>query len=277
MAMPKKSAAETQLQSLFAPAGGGTGAFSSKAADYVAARPDYPVALFVELYRIGALFPDALVADIAAGTGLFSGGLLQRSHAVIAVEPNGAMRAAAEARFRGHANYRSVEGSAEATTLDAASIDLVAAAQAFHWFDAAAARREWLRILKPVGQVALIWNTRPLSDPLHNAVEAVFGEFGGARHALLTQQQDLSKVPQFFAGAHFHEFNLAHAQRLGRDGLSSFVFSRSYMPDRDTPTGARAERAVHGLFDRFAQGDEVTVYYRTVAMVGRPNPCGDAE
>ena len=39
-------------------------------------------------------------------------------------------------------------------------VDLVSAGQAFHWFDRVEARREFARILKPGGWVALLWNER---------------------------------------------------------------------------------------------------------------------
>lgn len=258
------------LKTLFAQTGL-TGAFSSKVTDYAASRPDYPPALFDALQRIGALFPGALVADIAAGTGLFTQGLLERGYAVVAVEPNAHMRKVAAARLARFGTARCNDGSAEASMLDSASIDLITVAQAFHWFDVEAARREFLRVLKPEGQVALIWNTRPLDDPLQTAIDEILSTFGGAKHVELTQQQDLKHVPQFFAGAQYHELALHHAQRLARSGLLSLVMSRSSMPDRGTAEGAQAERELSTLFDKFAEYGEVVVDYRTVAMVGRPN------
>lgn len=259
-----------RLDSLFAQAGGVTGAFSTKAADYVASRPDYPDALFEALLKLGALFDGACIADIGAGTGLFTQGLLHRGYRVTAAEPNAAMRQAAEMRLSGYRKYTSVDGSGENSTLPDDSIDLVTVAQAFHWLDVAAARREFLRILRPAGQVALIWNTRPLDDRLNQAIESLFAQFGGNRHQALAVQQDMTKVPEFFAGADFHELAFAHTQKLDRTGFSGLIFSRSFMPDRDTPVGHEAAQAVHSIFDRFACDDELTVRYRTVAMVGRP-------
>jgi len=258
------------LRSLYADAGGVRAAFSSKVADYVAARPDYPAALFDRLAEIGALPPAATVADLGAGTGLLAHGLLLRGHAVHAVEPNAAMRAAADSMLQHHIGYRSVEGTAEATTLREQSIDLVTAAQAFHWFEVDAARRECLRILKPHGQVALIWNDRVLSDPLHAALDEVFAEFGGARRGALLAHEDRSQVPVFFGGEPAHKFDLPHEHRLSRIALQSLAFSRSYMPERDSAAGALAAQRVNDVFDAFADNDAVVVRYRTVAMVARP-------
>lgn len=261
----------TTLETLFAQTGL-TGAFSSKVADYAASRPDYPPALIDALERIDALFPGARVADIAAGTGLFTQSLLERGYPVVAIEPNAPMRKVAATRLAHFRTVECIEGTAEASTLESATVDLVTVAQAFHWFDVDASRREFLRILKPKGQVALIWNTRPLDDPLQNAIDGTLSMFGGAKHVELAQQQDLSNVPRFFGGAQFQELGFHHSQHLARAGLLSLVLSRSSMPDRGTPEGARAERELSGLFDQFAQDGEVIVEYRTVAMVGRPIP-----
>jgi len=156
-------------------------------------------------------------------------------------------------------------------TFRAASIDLVVVAQAFHWFDVDAVRREWLRILTPQGRVVLVWNTRPPGDALQQAVEDVLAEFGGVRHTVLSAQQQRSTVPPFFANAPFNEIRLPHEQQLAREGFLSLVLSRSTMPDRDTPAGRHAARVLSNLFDLHARADRVTVNYRTIAFVGRPN------
>ena len=75
--------------------------------------------------------------------------------------------------------FTSVKGTAEATTLADGSVDLITAAQAFHWFDRARTRAEFERILKPGGWVALIWNDRQLdSTPFLREYEALLHEFG---------------------------------------------------------------------------------------------------
>ena len=258
------------LATLFNQAGGATGAFSTKAADYAAARPRYPAAVFEHLRESRILFPAVQIADIAAGTGLFTGQLLYRGYSVTAVEPNAPMLAAADVSLGKYRKYRSIAASAEATTLADASIDLITAAQAFHWFDVEAVRREWLRVLKPDGHVVLVWNTRPLTDPLQKALDDLLGEFGGNKQAALDRQQDLSKVPSFFAEDSFEMFELAHTQQLDRDGLISLALSRSAMPDRGTPEGERAVQKLWELFDTHASNGKVSVPYRTVAFIGRP-------
>lgn len=256
-----------RLRALYA--GGVPMVFSAKVADYRASRPDYPAALFDEALMLP---PAAVVADVGSGTGLFTRGLLARGHTVYAVEPSAEMREAAEAEFARRPTFHSVAGRAEATTLADRSVDLVSAAQAFHWFDISRARAECLRVLKPAGRVALVWNDRVLEDPVHRALDELFAEFGGdKRGALLAHEASRADAPAFFAGAPVHELNFDHTQRLDAGGLASLVFSRSYMPARDGAAGAQVVRHVHVLFDRLAQSDGVvTLRYRSAAIVGRP-------
>jgi SAM-dependent methyltransferase len=253
------------LRDRYRPEGGVTAVFSNKVADYAASRPDYPRALVAALAR-----PGRRVVDLGAGTGLLTRALLEAGCEVVAVEPNEAMRAACDAALGGQARYRSVAGTAEATTLPAASADLVTAAQAFHWFQVDAARAECLRILGPGGEVALAWNDRVLSDPLHVALDEVFARFGGAKRGALVAHEDRSDVPRFFAGAPTRTLEFAHEHRLDAAGLRALAFSRSYMPARDSDAGGQAAQALDAVFDRFADGPTVAVRYRTVAIVGRP-------
>lgn len=258
------------LRAQYAADGGVAATFSSKVADYAASRPDYPLALSESLGEMGALPPSASVADIGAGTGLLTAQLLARGHTVTAVEPSDGMRAACDARLAAQPRYRSVAGTAEATTLADASVDLVTAAQAFHWFALDAARREFLRILRPAGQVALIWNDRLEADPLHQAMDEVFARFGGAKRGALLAHEDRTDVPRFFGAAAPRQSEWPHAHRLDRAGLHALALSRSYMPARDSEAGREALHALDAVFERFAEAGAVTVRYRTVAIVGRP-------
>ncbi|HEY0856020.1 MAG TPA: class I SAM-dependent methyltransferase [Albitalea sp.] len=262
-------ASAARLREQYAPDGGASAVFSAKVAHYAASRPAYPGTLFERLAALGALPSNADVADIGAGTGLLTRGLLERGHRVVAVEPSGEMRAEADAVLGGFAGYRSVAGTAEATTLAPQSVDLVTAAQAFHWFDIPLARREFARILRPAGHAALIWNDRLREDPLHHALEAVFDEFGGAKRDALLDHEDLSRVPQFFGAAATRTIELPNEQRLDAAGLVSLVLSRSYMPERDSAAGEAVRERVEAVFAQHAQAGEVVVRYRTLAIVGR--------
>ena len=135
--------------------------FSERADAYVAARPSYPLES-VDILIEGLGDPASLaVADLGAGTGISSRVIAARGPLVYAIEPNAKMREAAAADPR----VKWVDGTAEATTLPAASVDVVAAFQAWHWVDHPAGVAEARRILRPGGRMAAIYNERDERDP----------------------------------------------------------------------------------------------------------------
>lgn len=269
---PKPFAIDTgaQLRALYQPQGGVGAIFSPKVADYVASRPDYPAALFDALREACSLQPGAAVADIGAGTGLLTQGLLAQGYQVTAIEPSAAMRAAADQALNRFAHYSSAGGSAEHIPMPDTSVDLITAAQAFHWFDVDAARAEFLRVLKPHGQVALVWNDRVLTDPLHTALNALFAHYGGSKREALVAHEDRRNVAAFYGATVPQQWSWPHAHHLDADALQSLVFSRSYMPDKDSALGQQACADVREIFEHLAVDGVVAVRYTTVAMLGRP-------
>ena len=258
------------LHALYAQEGGVHQVFSAKVADYAASRPDYPAALFESIAGVCKLAGGAVIADIGAGTGLLTQGWLRQGYQVVAVEPNPAMRLAADSLLGATPGYRSVAGCAEAIPLPPASVDLLTAAQAFHWFEIEQARAECLRVLRPHGQVALIWNDRDGDDPLNMELDALFAEFGGARRAALVAHEDRATVPRFFGASVPLELSWPHAHALDEAGLACLVFSRSYMPPRHSPDGKQALLRLRGIFQRNAVSGRVQIRYTTLAILGRP-------
>ena len=94
--------------------------------------------------------------------------------------------------LRKYSGFRSINGTAESTTLSSHSVDFVTAGQAFHWFDRAKAKIEFLRILKPGGWIILIWNERrTMSTPFLRAYEQLL-----RRYSVDYQQVDQRKIDQ---------------------------------------------------------------------------------
>ena len=118
--------------------------FTERVDTYVKYRPSYPREAIDYLYQAVGLEQGSTVADIGAGTGIFTKLLLERGSSVIAVEPNDGMRSAAVEMLAQEPRFLAVAGSAEETTLTEQSIDYIVCAQAFHWFDRAAARSEFI-------------------------------------------------------------------------------------------------------------------------------------
>lgn len=122
--------------------------FSGVADDYARYRPEYPDALFKWLARQPG--HNGMAVDVACGSGQATRPLAGRFERVVGLD-------ASEALIRVAPEIEGVEwkvARAEATGLPAASVDLVIAAQAAHWFKHEAFAREVRRILRPGGVVA---------------------------------------------------------------------------------------------------------------------------
>lgn len=125
--------------------------FSSQAGAYAEARPEYPDALFA---AIATHVPaTAQVWEPGCGSGQATRGLAARFARVYATDPSAAQLAQHWAHD-GAANVRLAVEPAERCALPDGSVQLVAVAQALHWFDRPAFFAECERVLAPGGVLA---------------------------------------------------------------------------------------------------------------------------
>ena len=202
--------------------------FDDRAADYVRCRPSYPAEAIDHI--LDGLDPGRhlVAADVGAGTGISARLLGDRGVDVLAVEPGGAMRAAATAHPRVHW----IAALAEATGLGPGTVDLVLSAQSFHWFRPAETLREFARILRPGGRLAIMWNRPSTTDPLTagygSAIADVGGDIGTARMAF--DADDVARSGEFTPAV---RTVFANTQRFDLEGLIGRANSASYVPKSD--------------------------------------------
>jgi SAM-dependent methyltransferase len=249
-----------------------TGRFSDRVDEYVRHRPGYPPQLVELLRRECGLGPGCVVADVGSGTGKLTELLLVTGARVYAVEPNDRMRQAAERLLGQVPGFLSVDGRAEATSLPDTSVDLVTAAQAFHWFDQTAARAEFLRILRPLGIVVLLWNERDdagsefLRD-WEGCVRRFSVDYGDADHRRTASRE---RIAAFFGPAGFREAEFPNWQDLDLDGLRGRYRSSSYALTPGHPQFGEAMEALAEIFRRHQQHGSVRIDYRTRVYHGKP-------
>jgi SAM-dependent methyltransferase len=246
--------------------------FSARVDAYVAARPRYPREVLGYLHDTIGLTPAWHVADIGSGTGISCELFLENGNTVTAVEPNGPMRIAAEKSLsRFGDKLHSVNGSAEATTLPDACADLALAAQAFHWFDIPAARREFARILKPTrGHALLMWNTRKLGGtPFLDAYEKLLITYGTDYLKSRHNNIDDEDLRAFFGAAGYRAATFPNHQHLDFEGLRLRLLSSSYIPTESDPRFATMMNDLQEIFSRTNAGGRVTIEYETELYVGR--------
>lgn len=141
--------------------------FQGIADEYSKYRPTYPDSLYRFLYEDLGFSRRSIIADIGAGTGVFSLPLLEKGSSVYCIEPNEDMKAKMDEKLSSFDNYHGIRAEAENTSLPKNSVNYIVSAQAFHWFDRLLFKYECRRILKPEGLVALIWNVRDESSQFY--------------------------------------------------------------------------------------------------------------
>ena len=243
--------------------------FSNRVNDYVSGRPGYPDAVVTWLAETFGLDGRAAIADVGAGTGISAALLLRHGYRVFAVEPNDAMREAAIAALGNDPRFRAVAAPAERTTLSAASLDAVVAAQAFHWFDRAAFRTECARILKPGGFVALLWNVRRVDgSPFAADYETLLREFGTDYLTVRHENVSDEELAAFFRGP-FDRRVFDNVQDLDRGGLRARLLSSSYVPAAGQPRHEPMLAALDALFDAHERHGRVSMEYELRAYAAR--------
>ena len=246
-----------------------TSRFSDRVDDYVRYRPDYPVALLEWLQHDCGVSTAWVVADIGAGTGISSKMLLDAGYRVIAVEPNAPMRAAAEKWLGGSANFSTVDGRADATGLDDASVDLVTVAQAFHWFDEDATRREFARILRPGGLAAIWWNSRRLTGtPFLIGYESLLQTYGTDYTSVAERYADDERMRVWFGAGFVGSASFPHSQKLDFEALRGRLMSSSYAPKENHPNHVPMLKALRDLFDACAEQGTISFDYDTRIFAG---------
>jgi SAM-dependent methyltransferase len=243
--------------------------FSSRVRDYARYRPGYPQEVIALLKTECGLTADAVVADIASGTGIFTRMLLESGNRVFAVEPNPEMRAAGEQFLAGYSNFKSVAGSAESTTLAAHIVDIITAAQAAHWFDRGKARCEFIRILKPGGWTALIWNERKTGGTAFlSAYEQLLLTYG-TDYREVRHERTTAEIAEFFAPSGFRSQTFAMRQDFDYPALEGRLLSSSYTPQPGRPSYEPMLGELQRIFHAHQVNGRVSLDYDTRVFYGQ--------
>jgi len=202
--------------------------FSNRADNYAKYRPGYPDELFRFIEATMALQLQSGIVDIGSGTGLFAEPLLKNGYSVVCIEPNEEMRRAGEERLKKYPLFRSIQSTAEDTSLAENSADLITVAQTFHWLDPVATRLECERILKPDGAVLLSWNRQSNKTTFEQKYTALRKQYRIEEPG--PKQIDPALIAAFFS-PQTAQFNLfPNAQLLDFEGLKGQLLSKSYIP-----------------------------------------------
>lgn len=244
--------------------------FSNRADDYSKYRPGYPADVLDLLKDECNLTPASAIADVGSGTGILTELFLKNGNQVLGVEPNREMREAGERFLKGYANFTSITGTAEATTLEGGSVDFVTAGQALHWFDPAETRAEFSRILRLGGWVVFVWNRRKRdTTPFFKAYEDLL-KTHGTDYGKVGNYDDTNTIVARFFGAHkFERRTFANHQAFDLNGLKGRISSSSYVPAPGEYGHNAMMREAERIFYEYETDGEVTIEYSTKVYYGR--------
>lgn len=243
--------------------------FTGKGSVYALSRPAYPRALFDALAARGVILPSFTAADIGAGTGIFTRLLSEYVEKVYAVEPNADMRDAAEKNGT-KSNTVFVNGNAENTGLPDRSVDVVTAAQAFHWFNGDDFAAECKRILCSNGErfVVLVWNNRDVDSDVVKANFEVNRRFCPLFKNSSDGMDINGSVSRFFGG-NFDVLTFDNDCMYDENTFLRRNLSSSYAPVSGDEILVPYTDALREVFAKFAVNGKVPYRYVTECYVGR--------
>lgn len=236
--------------------------YQRAAADYERVRPSYPTRALSVLADALDLHPGKRVAEVGAGTGKFTRLLALTGARVIALEPVAAMRATLAELLP---QVEVVDGLAEATGLADGAVDAVVAAQAWHWFDPAAALAEVERITKRRGRLGLVWNTLDETVPWVAEYSKIYRQWrtdAVPGHRDGTWRRFFDEVPGWTPLSAEH---ISNPYVTDREGVLGQALTSSVISTLDVDSRAQVRRELEAVLDRHKEscGDRIEIPYVT--------------
>lgn len=243
--------------------------FTGKADLYSKFRPSYPNEYINYLLSENQLDEGSFIADIGSGTGILTKLLLEKKLNVLAIEPNDDMREEAEKTLKVYDQYKSINATAENTSLIDNSVDLITVAQAFHWFDKEKFRLECKRILKENSKVSLVWNSKDLTSPLMIELQEICIETCPKFKGFSGGIEDMPDVyNQFFKNGIYETTVYRTDLEMDLEGFLGRNLSSSFSPLRREKEFESYHAALTNLFIKYSLNGKIIYPYITKSYLG---------
>jgi SAM-dependent methyltransferase len=182
------------------------------------------------------------------------------------------MRAAAEEELRDFPQFHSIAAPAEETGLPAGSFDAITVAQAFHWFDHEAARREFRRLLRPDGWLFIVRNQRQEgTTPFAREYEEMLRTLGERYQAVGHRDRaaQARRIEEFFPAGSLRIAQYDNPHAMDWPGLRGRFLSMSYVPVEGEPGHDELISRLEEIFKTHARDGRVTFDQITEVHYGR--------
>src|ERR1043165_6041002 len=179
------------------------------------------------------------------------------------------MRVAGERLLAKYPSFRSVNATAEATTLPNESVDLIVAGQAFHWFQHNATKIEFKRILKPGGWVVLVWNGfRIETSAVVRGYHDLLVQYG-TDYKEVSREIETCDIEELFSPAKYRLAHFPFMQVFDFEGLKGRLLSASYAPQPNDPHYEEMIADLRHVFESNQRDGKVNFDYETHVYYGQ--------
>ncbi len=244
--------------------------YSSKAEIYARYRWDYAYEAIQAIFNATSISTDSVVADIGSGTGILTRHFVGRVKNVYAIEPNPEMRQWAEKNLSSYPSFCSLGTRAEATGLADKCVSLITIGQALHWFDPEPGLREFKRILKPGGWLAVLSN-QAVANELDQALQTLFIKENDWDISLAANLPAPKPVSFFYGEGYYSQMWFPQRREETWEEFFGSLCSNSHAPDNGNPSFQTFELAARRVFDQFSRHSLVTVDFVTELTLGSIN------
>lgn len=242
--------------------------YSKKTENYAKYRWDYAPEAIQAILEVSGLSPTSQVADIGSGTGILTRHWVGRAGRVFAIELNFEMQLLVRDEHTGAPGCRPILAAAETIPLPNHAVDLITVAQAIHWFDPQPTRREFTRILKPGGWLALLRNYGT-DEEIGQALSEISTPENGVSPTAYRPNFERQPESFYFASGCFQRMDFPFTIQEDFETFLGSMLSASFMPDEDHPLYPRLAGAAKGVFDRFSRDGRLAVHGITELWIGQ--------
>lgn len=244
--------------------------FNDKAEIYAKTRASYTNNYINIFCRTLVSQHGAIIADVAAGTGIHTKQISKFCSHVYVVEPNNDMLNQCKKHCEGIGNLTFLGGTSDQTQLESQSVNIITIAQAFQLLDMERTRKECQRILKPNGKVILLWNSKEYRDGFFYDTEEILLEFCPVYkrniHALKFSDHTFDS---FFVGKpEFHKFLNDGNHYITKDEFIGRALCASYSLQKDDSNYQMFINCLAMVFDKHAKNNLVYAPLSTIIYVG---------